>query len=314
MSATSNTAVLLLAHGTPGSPEDVPAYMQRVTGGRQLPDAVILEVRHRYGLIGRSPLTEITIQQADALSKQLGIRVYVGMRNWHPFIGDTVKQMVADGITHAVAICLAPQNSRTSVGLYKRSTMDAAEGHFHVTFVDSWHDHPQLISAFADRLKGAFDSARKETRNPVPVIFTAHSVPSQTICGEESDPYAIQAKHTAELVARQCGLKDDEWHFAFQSQGMSGGPWIGPTVEDTITALKAAGHTGFLMQPIGFVCDHVEVLYDIDIFFKQYGEDRGLRLWRAESLNCSPHFISALADLATTALETLNSPARSHNQ
>ncbi|MCU1308042.1 MAG: ferrochelatase, partial [Acidobacteriaceae bacterium] len=109
-------------------------------------------------------------------------------------------------------------------------------------------------------------------------------------------------------------LHDDEWHFAFQSQGMSGGPWIGPTVEDTITALKTAGHTGFLVQPIGFVCDHVEVLYDIDIFFKQYGDKLGMSLWRAESLNCSPQFISALTDLATTALEQLNSPARSRPQ
>ncbi|MCU1306198.1 MAG: Ferrochelatase, protoheme ferro-lyase, partial [Acidobacteriaceae bacterium] len=247
MSATSTTAVLLLAHGTPGTPEDVPAYMQRVTAGRQLSNAVIQEVQHRYGLIGKSPLTDITIQQADALSKLLDMRVYVGMRNWQPFIADTVKQMVADGITHAVAICLAPQNSRTSVGLYKRSTMDAAEGHLQVTFVDSWHDHPKLISAFAERLSDAISAARKETHGSVPVIFTAHSVPCRTICGEASDPYAIQAKHTAELVAQQCGLHDDEWHFAFQSQGMSGGPWIGPTVEDTITALKTAGHTGFLV-------------------------------------------------------------------
>jgi protoporphyrin/coproporphyrin ferrochelatase len=311
MSARSTTAILLLAHGTPGSPEDVPAYMQRVTAGRQLPEAVVKEVQHRYALIGKSPLTDITMQQADALSKQLGMRVYVGMRNWHPFIGDTVKQMVADGITQAIAICLAPQNSRTSVGLYKRSTMDAAEGHLQVTFVDSWHDHPKLISAFAERLKATLAIARNETRGTVPVILTAHSVPTRTISGEDSDPYADQAKHTAELVAQQCGLNDDEWHFAFQSQGMSGGPWIGPTVEDTITALKAAGHTGFLIQPIGFVCDHVEVLFDIEIFFKDFGEKLGMKLWRAESLNCSPQFISALADLATTALQQFNSPAKS---
>jgi ferrochelatase len=314
MIAPSTTAILLLAHGTPGSPEDVPAYMQRVTAGRQLSDAVIQEVQHRYALIGKSPLTDISMQQADALSKQLGMRVYVGMRNWHPFIGDTVKQMIADGITHAVAICLAPQNSGTSVGLYKRATMDAAGGHLQVTFVDSWHDHPNLISAFADRLSVAMSAARQEVRTSVPVIMTAHSVPCRTICGQDSDPYARQAKHTAELVARQCGFNDHEWHFAFQSQGMSGGPWIGPTVEDTITALKAAGHTGFLMQPIGFVCDHVEVLYDIDIFFKEFGEKLGMKFWRAESLNCSPQFISALADLATTALATLNSSARTRTQ
>src|ERR1700756_1540992 len=123
MTTASNTirpAILLLAHGTPGTPEDVPAYMRNITGGRPIPDAVMQEVQHRYALIGKSPLTDITMQQADALAKKLDLPVYVGMRNWHPFIADTVKKMLADGITHAIAICLAPQNSRTSVGLYKR--------------------------------------------------------------------------------------------------------------------------------------------------------------------------------------------------
>jgi len=236
------------------------------------------------------------------------------MRNWHPFIESTVKQMVADGITHAVAICLAPQNSRTSVGLYRQATMTAAEGHLQVVFVESWHDHPQLINAFSERLSAAISSARKDTDARVPVIFTAHSVPSRTISGPESDPYATQSKHTAELVARLTGLKDDEWRFAFQSQGMSGGPWIGPTVEETIAALQTAGHRQVLIQSVGFVCDHVEVLYDIDIFFKKYAEDRGLKLWRAESLNCSPQFISALADLAKTALEQFPVATSSQNQ
>jgi ferrochelatase len=306
----SNTAILLLAHGTPGAPEDVPAYMKRVTGCRPIPNSVIEEVQHRYALIGKSPLTDITMQQAEALSRSLRMRVYVGMRNWHPFIENTVKQMVADGITHAVAICLAPQNSRTSVGLYRQATMSAAEGQIEVAFVDSWHDHPQLIDAFSERLTASLSKVSRK----IPVIFTAHSVPSRTVSGQESDPYAIQARRTAELVARSCGLKDDEWHLAFQSQGMSGGPWIGPTVEDTIAALQAAGHSEVLIQPVGFVCDHVEVLYDIDIYFKKYAQDRGMKLWRAESLNCSPQFISALADLATTALEKFPVAASNHNQ
>ncbi|MCU1285283.1 MAG: ferrochelatase [Acidobacteriales bacterium] len=309
-SSTFRPAILLLAHGTPGSPDDVPAYMRNITGGRPIPDAVMQEVQHRYALIGTSPLTDITMQQADALSKKLDVPVYVGMRNWHPFIADTVKTMLADGITHTIAICLAPQNSRTSVGLYKKVTTDAAADHMQVTFVDSWHDHPDLIAAFAERLQAALKNAAPG----VPIIFTAHSVPCRTICGENIDPYSRQAKHTAELVAQSCGITDTDWHFAFQSQGMSGGPWIGPSVEDTITALKAAGHSSFLMQPIGFVCDHVEVLFDIDIFFKKYGDDRGMALSRAESLNTSPRFITALADLATTALKNINvtagAPAR----
>jgi ferrochelatase len=295
-------AILLLAHGTPDSPTEVPAYMNNITGGRAVPDSVMQEVQHRYGLIGRSPLTDITNQQAAALSKQIGLPVYVGMRNWHPFIADVVKKMVADQITHAIAICLAPQNSRTSVGLYKRVTSVAAEGQIEVTFVDSWHDHPQLIVGFSERLGPAITRARQEANARVPVIFTAHSVPCRTICGQDSDPYANQAKHTAQLVAQRCGLRDHEWHFAFQSQGMSVGPWIGPTVEDTITALSSSGHRTFLVQPVGFVCDHVEVLYDIDIFFKKFADERGMKLLRAESLNCSPRFIDALAELATSAL------------
>jgi protoporphyrin/coproporphyrin ferrochelatase len=291
------TAVLLLAHGTPGKAEDVPAYMDRVTGGRGVPEAVIKEVAHRYALIGQSPLTALTAQQAEALADKLGVRVYFGMRNWHPFIADTVDRMVAAGVTHTVAICLAPQNSRTSVGLYRRATTAAAGDRIKLTFVESWHDHPSLIAAFAERLLAVLT-----TKGRLPVIFTAHSVPCRTIAGQEADPYSNQAKETAALVAKQCGLSDADWHFAFQSQGMSGGPWIGPTVESTIDGLKSAGHREFIIQPVGFVCDHVEVLFDIDILFRQYAEGRDMKLWRAGSLNDSPLFISALADLGENAM------------
>ena len=303
MTTASKTAVLLLAHGTPGSPADVPAYMSNITGGRPIPDSVMREVQHRYGTIGQSPLTEITMQQAESLSRRLGLAVSVGMRNWHPFIADTVKTMRAEGVTRAAVICLAPQNSRTSVGLYRRATLSQAEGHIEVTFVDSWHDHPQLITAFSEKLAQALNMARLELgRTDVPVIFTAHSVPCRTISGLDRDPYSNEAKRTAALVATQCGLQEADWHFAFQSQGMSGGPWIGPTMEDTIKGLAASGHSGFVVQPIGFLCDHVEVLYDVDILFTNFAAQLGLQLWRAESLNDSPLLISALEDLAHTAL------------
>lgn len=292
-----STAVLLLAHGTPGKAEDVPAYMDRVTGGRGVPEEVIKEVAHRYALIGQSPLTSLTAQQADALSREIGMPAYFGMRNWHPFIADTVTRMAADGVTHVIVICLAPQNSRTSVGLYRRATMAAAEGRMTVDFVESWHDHPSLIAAFAEKLNAVL-----RERGRLPVIFTAHSVPCRTIAGQEADPYSNQAKQTAALVAQSCGIDDADWHFAFQSQGMSGGPWIGPTVEDEIAGLKSAGHNGFIIQPVGFVCDHVEVLFDIDIMFKDFAAERGMKLWRAESLNDSRLFIAALADLARKAL------------
>jgi protoporphyrin/coproporphyrin ferrochelatase len=274
--------------------------MKNITGGRSIPAEVMQEVQHRYGLIGRSPLTEITLRQAAALSHRLGVPVYAGMRNWHPFIADVISKMLADGVSHAVSLCLAPHNSRTSVGLYRRALNTAIESvgpskTLSTEFIDDWHDEPLLIDAFAERLSAALPDKN------VPVVFTAHSVPCRTICADESgagDPYSAQTKRTAELIAQRVGLLEHNWFFAFQSQGMSGGTWIGPTVEATIDALQAAGHQRVLIQPIGFVCDHVEVLYDIDIAFKQYAAQRGIELLRTESLNDSPAFIAALAHVA----------------
>lgn len=287
-------AVLLLAHGSPDSVEQVPEFLSKVTGGRTLPDAVVNEVRHRYGKVGRFPLTHVTIQQGELLSSRLALPVYVGMRNWHPFVADTLARMTADGITHATVICMAPQNSTTSVGLYRRSLRSADCG-MTFDFVEAWHDQPKLVQAFAQNLTAGLASVREEYGKKPPVIFTAHSVPERTIL--EGDPYEDQTKHTAELVAAAAGLDRAAWKFAFQSQGMSGGTWLGPTVEQTILQLKEAGHSGVLIQPIGFLCDHIEILYDIDIGFKEFAEARGMRLWRAESLNTAPLLTEALAEI-----------------
>jgi len=292
--------VLLLAHGSPDSPDDVPKFLLKVTGGRELPPEVIEEVKRRYASIGRSPLTEITQLQRELLEQKINMRAYVGMRNWRPFISQTLRQMVTDGIHRAVVICMAPQNSRTSVGLYRSSLRACADPEMIFDFVESWHDQPFLIQAFADKLRAGREKARRELGRALPVIFTAHSVPQRTIL--EGDPYEIQAKRTAELVAAAASLERSDWRFAFQSQGMSGGPWLGPTVETTILDLVRSGHPAVFIQPIGFVCDHVEVLYDIDIAFKQFAEKQGLRLWRAESLNDSPLLISALAEIVNSRL------------
>ncbi len=301
MANQEKLGVLLLAHGSPDKVDDIPEFLLQVTGGRPLPPAVVDEVKHRYSLIGRSPLTEITLKQGADLERQLGIPVHVGMRNWRPFIADAVGKMVKDGIQRAVVICLAPQNSRTSVGLYRQALESKGPLPFAVDFVESWHDHPLLIRAFAEKLRAGHESACREMGAKVPVIFTAHSVPQRTIT--EGDPYAEQAKETAALVAMEVpSLNIDDWRFAFQSQGMSGGAWLGPTVEDTSRELKQQGHRGVFIQPIGFLCDHVEVLYDIDIGFKQFAEKEGMRLWRAESLNDSPLLVAALADVARSRM------------
>jgi ferrochelatase len=299
--SSSKSAILLLAHGSPDSPADIPEFMKHITGGRPVPDAVMQEVTHRYSLIGKSPLTQITMQQAEALQARLGLPVYVGMRNWKPFISDAVRQITASGIEKVVAICLAPQNSSTSVGLYSKVLANERKPGLSVQFVESWHDHPQLVQAFAERLEPVWRQASAEMGRAVPVIFTAHSVPMRTI--HAGDPYEKQAKETAQLVARTiAGLTPELRHFAFQSQGMTGGPWLGPTVETVMLEQKRQGHKGVVIAPIGFVCDHVEVLYDIDISFRQFAHEQQLKLWRPESLNTSPTFIAALAKLASTRM------------
>ncbi len=322
------TAVLLLAHGTPETLDDIPAYLRNVVSGRPMPEHVVEEIRHRYSLIGKSPLTEITMLQGQLLAEKTGLPVYVGMRNWKPYIADVVKQMRADGITSAAAICLAPQNSRTSVGLYRRAAFAEAGDALQLEFVEGWAEHPLLAKAFADKLIPQRSRLSKETGAAVPVLFTAHSVPCRTIqtparqvaaatpAQREKifwpvadpaipDPYPVDAKNTARLVAEQAGVKDSQWFFAFQSQGQSGGPWIGPTVEDTLTAMSAQGHKAVIVQTIGFLCDHVEILYDIDIAFRNFAAGLGMRLERTESLNGSPILAEALADLSQQALRSL---------
>ena len=292
---SAKTAVLLLAHGSPENPSQVPEFLGYVTGGRPLPPVVTEEICRRYSLIGFSPLPCWTLLQADQLSQSLKMPVFAGMRNWKPFIADAVKAIASQRYERAIAICLAPQNSRTSVGLYRSAVVGYGNLPFELDFIEEWHDELLLAKAFAEKLRAGWGKASAENGAKLPVIFTAHSVPQRTIT--EGDPYERQAKETAQWVAKEADLAADDWTFAFQSQGMSGGPWIGPTVEETIRSLKAKGHRGVFLQPIGFVCDHVEVLYDIDIAFKQFAEKEGMRLWRAESLNGSRILTEALAGL-----------------
>jgi ferrochelatase len=307
-------AVLLLAHGTPDAVEEIPEYLSRVTGGRPLPESVVEEVQHRFSAIGGSPLTRLTLEQGRLLSDELGLPVYVGMRNWKPYIADVVRGMREDGITRAAVICLAPQNSRTSVGLYRRTVFAAAEGAVALRFLDDWADHPLLADAFAERLQAVREAWCREAASDIPVLFTAHSVPCRTVIsapqanGEAApdppDPYPVEAKQTARLVAERIpALAEGEWFFAFQSQGMSGGPWLGPTVEATLTALHEQGVRQLILQPIGFLCDHVEILYDIDVGFRDFARNLGMSIRRPGSLNDSRLLTLALADLARRALD-----------
>ena len=328
---SETTAILLLAHGTPDVLSEMAAYLDKVTSGRPMSPEIIAELQHRYAEIGlretplpeRPPLTRWTLRQAVLLEDEILQTVYVGMRNWHPYIADVVTQMKSDGVTHARVLCLAPQNSRTSTGLYRRALLEAVGDQFTIDFIAGWADEPLLALAFAERLWPVWAEACAATGTRVPILFTAHAVPCRTIMSnvpsaqseqkpggpvpadgiqhygtaQKPDPYPVECKQTAMAIAaalRAVGLTDADWFFAFQSQGIAGAPWIGPTVPDTLKALAEAGHKAVVLQPVGFLCDHVEILYDIDIAFTQTAADLGLQLFRPASLNDSPTLIHAL--------------------
>jgi protoporphyrin/coproporphyrin ferrochelatase len=307
MSGRMMTGVLLMAHGSPDNLDDMGAYLQHVRGGRATPQALVDDIRRRYQLIGgRSPLLDLTQAQAKALEERLNIhggrfRVYVGMRHWHPFIKDTVRQMGEDGIQRVVAVSMAPQYSILSVGAY-RSALEMAQAalgtSLEVTTVTSWHEHPWLLQAFAERVQDVYDRLSAEELAQLTVVFTAHSLPQRVLA--EGDPYPHEVDHTAAGVAKLLGLTT--WEVAYQSQGATAEPWLGPTLDEVFERAAAQGRRSLLVVPVGFVCDHVEILYDIDILAQKVAQEKGLRLMRTASLNTSPTFIEALAQVVASHL------------
>ena len=292
--AAEGVAVLLLAYGGPGSLDDVEPYLQDVRGGRPTAPALVAEIKGRYARIGgRSPILERTEAQAQALGRALGPAwpVYVGMRHWHPFIGETVERMVACGERRVVAIVLAPHYSTLSVGAYEKKLLDAARGRLDLALVRSWGDHPKFLEAVAERVRQALQ--RFPAPGAVQVLFTAHSLPERILAA--GDPYADELQASAAQVARLAGV--GEWRFAYQSAGATPEPWLGPEAGAVMTEL-AATRKNFLIVPIGFVSDHVEVLYDVDVAYRGLAERLGVRLERTDSLNDDPLLVAALADLA----------------
>ena len=291
-------AVLLLAHGAPERTGDVPEYLKFVRSGRPVSPQVLEEVSHRYAQVGgSSPLRQWTQAQAEALEKLLGIPVFYGMRNWHPFIRETMDHIRDSGAERLAAICLAPQYSKLSVGFYFRRTQEAkvdAGVDAEIVWAKSYHDSPLLIEAFAEKLRPLATGRR--------VLFTAHSLPEKALA--ESDPYERECRATAALVAAAVGIAESD--FAFQSQGMTEDRWLGPTVEAMLDRYAAEGIREVVLHPIGFVCDHVEVLFDVDMLFKDYAKERRIELLRPESLNGSARYTEALADVAMRALRTEN--------
>ncbi len=296
------TGILLMAYGGPNSLDDVEPYLLNIRGGRPTSPELVAKVKKRYALIGgRSPLLDITRQQAAALEAHLNqedgprFRAYVGMRHWQPHIREAVAQMADDGIERAVALVMAPHYSRLSTGAYFQRLDEAVRDlAVDVTFarVESWHDHPGLVAALAEK---AADALARFAEDRPKVLFTAHSLPARVL--DQGDPYDAQLRETATLLADRLSLPPDRWLLCYQSAGHSPEPWLGPHIEDVIVKLAQAGEKRLLVVPIGFVCDHVEVLYDVDIECRELAEAHGARLERSESLNTSPTFIAALADL-----------------
>jgi protoporphyrin/coproporphyrin ferrochelatase len=284
-----------MAHGTPASLDEMPEYLRLVRGGRPPSAELIEEMRHNYAAIGgRSPLTDLTVAQAEALRTRLGggVPVAVGMRNWRPFIKDALDELARGGATRVIGVPMAPQFSTLSVQKYVDAANAALPAGVQFDPITSYHAHPLLLEAFAERVRAAAPHA-DET-----VVFTAHSLPVRII--EGGDVYAQEVATTARGVAERAGV--GRFDIAYQSAGRTPEPWIGPDLTELIASRAAAGQRSFLVVPVGFVCDHTEILFDIDVQAARAARDADATLRRTESLNTSPTFISALEEIVRARL------------
>ena len=302
-------AVLLVAFGGPQGPEDVRPFLANVLRGRRVSPERVEEVAHHYERFGGvSPLTELTMKQAAALETALtargvGLPVHVGMRNWHPFLGDTLTRMAASGVRRAIGVLAAAQRSYSGCLQYKENVRDArtavagaGHGSVDVVYVGDWHEHPGFIEANADHIRRASERLPPEVRDGARLIFTAHSIPESMA---RQYPYEQNLIASAKRIAMAAGRTD--WELVFQSRsGRPGDPWLEPDVCDY---LRLAPIGSAILCPVGFLCDHVEVLYDLDIEAAEVSRERGIAMVRAEAVNAHPRFIDALADAVTDTYE-----------
>jgi protoporphyrin/coproporphyrin ferrochelatase len=299
----NHTAVLLMALGGPDSLEQVEPYLLDVRGGRPTPAEFIEEIRARYKMTGgKSPVLGIMREVATRLEQKLHaagaeqFRLYIGMRHWHPYIKDVYVRLMEERPERLICICMAPQYSALSIGAYVKKVEEARAavgGAFPVSYVESWYRHPGLIHAIAENITRALEKFPTEVRSTVPIIFTAHSLPERIL--QMNDPYPQQVQGTMQAVCEE--LRPVTVRVAYQSQGRSGDKWLGPTVESTIEDLHRQGHQHVLIAPIGFLSDHLEVLYDVDIEFRRIAESKGMQLERIAMLNANPALITVLASL-----------------
>lgn len=288
MSVEPLTGILCMAYGSPAAEADIAAYYTHIRGGQAPAPESLAELTQRYRAINGSPLTQITRAQTDALSARSGLPAFVGMKHAAPFIADGAAEARRHGIERLVGLPLAPHYARMSLGSYERSLREAFDGE--VVFVPGFHDHPAFIGAVQDLLREALASSRPER-----LFFTAHSLPARIL--QEGDPYRDELMESCRLVAS--GMDLPEWEFAFQSASYTGEPWLGP---DLLEAVDRSRARDVLVCPIGFVADHLEILYDLDIEAQAFARERGISIRRTESFNTRPDFIDALARLVDEIL------------
>jgi ferrochelatase len=284
------TAVILMAYGSPERPEDIRPYLEDIREGRPVSEAAVEELTERYRRIGgRSPLDEITERQRAALERELEMPVLVGMKHWRPRIADAVEAALASGAERIVAVVLAPHYSALSIAGYRERLEAALDGRAELRFVESWHDQPEFLDVLVDRVR----------RTDAHVVFTAHSLPERILA--MGDPYRDQLLETSRLVADRAGL--ERWSFAFQSASPTGEPWLGPDILEELDDLHDRGVRKVLVCPVGFVSDHLEILWDLDVEARERAAQLGLELDRIESLNDDPAFIGAVASVVRSTLE-----------
>lgn len=290
--------LLVMAYGGPGNLDEVEPYLLDVRGYRPTSPEIIHEVRERYREIGgRSPILKQTQAQADALESALNasgkdFKAFVGMRHWHPYIKDALNEMRNQGIEQAVGLVMAPHYSRMSIGAYFQKIEDASSS---IAFsrIENWHLQPGYIDALVRRIRAALERFPMEVRADVPVIFTAHSLPEKIM--EWNDPYPVQLRETVSALMKRLGTQPHE--FAYQSAAISTIPWLGPDAGEVIKRLASEGKKHILLCPIGFVCEHVEILYDINIVYQNLAKSLNVHLERIEMLNTAPEMIAGLAGL-----------------
>ena len=284
-----------MAYGSPDRIDDIRPYLEDIREGRPVSDEAVEELTERYRRIGgRSPLGAITERQRAALERELDMPVYVGMKHWQPRIADAAGAALDGGAERIVGLVLAPHYSALSIAGYRERLERAVAGRAEMWFVESWHDHEPFVDALADRLRGT----------DAHVVFTAHSLPERILA--MGDPYRDQLLETSRLVAERAGV--DNWSFAFQSASATGEPWLGPDILDELDELHRRGVSKVLVAPVGFVSDHLEILWDLDVEARERATELALELDRIESLNDDPAFVRALAELLRQALR-VPSPA-----